>query len=106
GVFSGNGYLFWDSVHPTAKGHQLIGDRAFQASTAPEPSTLALLAVGCVSVLGWRRLKRGETRLEGLVVSHVLTSGRGERRRETWSRRRWVTAPPRGRPGAGRAISS
>jgi thermolabile hemolysin len=56
GVLSGQGYLFWDTVHPTTAGHQIIGDAAF-ASVAPEPTSLALLATGSLGVIvvGWRR---------------------------------------------------
>jgi phospholipase/lecithinase/hemolysin len=34
-------YLFWDSAHPTAAAHQLIGDLFYSA--IPEPSSLVLL---------------------------------------------------------------
>jgi len=44
-------YLFWDSVHPTAAGHRVLGD-AF-ARAVPEPATVALLIVGLA--LGARR---------------------------------------------------
>jgi phospholipase/lecithinase/hemolysin len=56
GVLSGNGYLFWDSVHPTTAGHQIIADAAHTAVT-PEPSSLALLSSGALSVIVfcWRR---------------------------------------------------
>ena len=37
-------YLFWDSVHPTERGHALIaGD--FYSTTVPEPSTITLMSV-------------------------------------------------------------
>ncbi|MBY0397490.1 MAG: SGNH/GDSL hydrolase family protein, partial [Thermoleophilia bacterium] len=42
GVVSGQGYLFWDNVHVTAAGHQIIGNRAF--ALVPEPSSAALMA--------------------------------------------------------------
>jgi phospholipase/lecithinase/hemolysin len=67
GILSGNpsapGYLFWDDVHPTTAGHQILATEAAQAVgaphtvAAPEPAGLTLLAAGLVSLLGygWRR---------------------------------------------------
>ncbi|HAJ61964.1 MAG TPA: GDSL family lipase [Cyanobacteria bacterium UBA8543] len=50
-----NQYLFWDSIHPTTAGHQLIADVAFsslnstQPTGVPEPgSTLGVLAFGAL----------------------------------------------------------
>jgi phospholipase/lecithinase/hemolysin len=37
-------YLFWDDLHPTAKGHALLGD-AF-ASAVPEPASFVLIGFG------------------------------------------------------------
>ncbi len=45
GNFGAPGYLFWDDVHPTTAGHQIIGDAAY-AAIAPEPTSLALLSTG------------------------------------------------------------
>jgi phospholipase/lecithinase/hemolysin len=33
-------YLFWDGKHPTAQGHLLIAEAAFQATAVPEPMTI------------------------------------------------------------------
>jgi outer membrane lipase/esterase len=44
-------YLFWDSVHPTARGHALIAG-AFYASAIPEPPVIALIAVAIL--IGFR----------------------------------------------------
>ena len=35
-----NQYLFWDGTHPTAQGHELIAEAAFQSTAVPEPLTL------------------------------------------------------------------
>jgi phospholipase/lecithinase/hemolysin len=57
GVRDGQGYLFWDPVHPTIAGHQLVGDQAFGALSTPEPSTVVLLGGGVLVLLGyaWRQ---------------------------------------------------
>jgi len=54
-------YLFWDDVHPSARGHQLIAQFAF-AALVPEPGVSALmmgvLALGGICVQ--RKTKRKE----------------------------------------------
>jgi outer membrane lipase/esterase len=46
--------LFWDGIHPTAKGHQIIAN-AFLATAVPEPSTYLLFAVGLAGLMAWQR---------------------------------------------------
>ena len=50
--YKGQGYLFWDTVHPTTEIQQLIGNIA--AATVPEPSALTLLLTAAPLVLAWR----------------------------------------------------
>ncbi len=53
-----NEYLFFDSVHPTASVHQLIGDRAHSIVT-PEPASLAIWGiVGLVVLVAVRKRRR------------------------------------------------
>jgi len=51
-----NQYLFWDDVHPTAAGHELIADNAFAA--LPEPSTFTMAGLGLVACALWSRRKQ------------------------------------------------
>lgn len=54
-------YLFWDDVHPSAQGHQLIAQFAFAAlNTVPEPGLSALI-VG-LSAFGGIALRRKKIR--------------------------------------------
>jgi phospholipase/lecithinase/hemolysin len=49
-----NHYLFWDGLHPTAAGHELIGLAA--AKVVPEPTSAVLLVVGGGLLLTRRKL--------------------------------------------------
>ncbi len=51
-------YLFWDTLHPTATAHALIGDAAY-AAVVPLPATAWLLG-SALGIAAWRR-RRGET---------------------------------------------
>lgn len=48
-----NRWLFWDGVHPTTYAHSLLAQRFYAA--VPEPGSLALLALGLLSVAAIRR---------------------------------------------------
>jgi phospholipase/lecithinase/hemolysin len=52
-----NQYLFWDELHPTAAGHEILAADAYQI-VAPEPATFALLGVGALAVFAARRRAR------------------------------------------------
>jgi len=54
GNLSGQGYLFWDTVHPTTVIQALIGATAF-ATVVPEPSSLTLVLIAAPLLLAWRR---------------------------------------------------
>ncbi|WP_310421896.1 PEP-CTERM sorting domain-containing protein [Chamaesiphon sp. VAR_48_metabat_135_sub] len=61
-------YLFWDDIHPTTRGHQLIGDLAFESLQVPEPTTMlgSLLAFGSVVTLK-RKIKPSKLKEKELV---------------------------------------
>ncbi len=42
-------YVFWDTVHPSARSQQIIGE-AFAAAVVPEPGTVALIAVAMLAM--------------------------------------------------------
>jgi phospholipase/lecithinase/hemolysin len=46
-----SGYLFWDSLHPTTVGHDLIAQYAY--NVVPEPAATLLLALA--GAMGVRR---------------------------------------------------
>lgn len=51
-----NEYLLWDTVHPTARGHEILSDAAL--AIVPEPGTATLLGLGLVMIAGRRRQAR------------------------------------------------
>jgi phospholipase/lecithinase/hemolysin len=54
---NGDGYLFWDTIHPTTQADQFIG--ALAAQSVPEPSSLVMLGTSLITVGGLAtRLRR------------------------------------------------
>ncbi len=56
GACPANEYIFWDGIHPTARGHQILA-QAMYAQVVPEPETYLLFAVG-LAALAWRSRQR------------------------------------------------
>lgn len=50
-----NSYLFWDGIHPTTAAHALLARRFAVALEVPEPSEIALLALGALALAMARR---------------------------------------------------
>jgi phospholipase/lecithinase/hemolysin len=48
-------FIFWDSVHPTARAHELLGAAMAESIPVPEPTTLALVALGIMGLAFTRR---------------------------------------------------
>ena len=66
-------YLFWDYVHPTTVGHQIIGDAAFNAlakdaTQVPEPPSVALVIIG-IAVSIWQQ-RNQRRRMKALRPLH------------------------------------
>lgn len=56
GTCGADNYLFWDGIHPSARGHQILAQQMY-AQVVPEPETYLLFAVG-LAALAWRSRKR------------------------------------------------
>ncbi len=65
-------YLFWDELHPSAAGHQLVGDAAL-ALVTPEPNSVLLAGAGMFA-------------LAIVCRHHGRHESRGARRRFLWCR--------------------
>jgi phospholipase/lecithinase/hemolysin len=64
-----NTYLFWDSVHPTAAGHLITADFAYDTLTAtPETSTWAMVLIG-FALLGFSAFRRNRKTRPQAVIS-------------------------------------
>jgi len=57
---AGDGFFFWDIIHPTTAAHSLIADGAFAALDIPEPATLLVFVFG-LAVLGSTVVRRRAT---------------------------------------------
>jgi outer membrane lipase/esterase len=44
-------YLFWDGIHPTAKGHTLLANAMLAVVAVPEPSTMLTLVAGLLVLM-------------------------------------------------------
>jgi phospholipase/lecithinase/hemolysin len=53
---NGQGYLFWDGLHPTTQGDQIIA--AVAAQSVPEPSSVVMLATAVTMVGTWAFRRR------------------------------------------------
>jgi phospholipase/lecithinase/hemolysin len=70
-------YLYWDMAHPTAAGHRVIADIAYDTLTAtPEPSTWAMIAIGFAGLgfMGYRASAKREARAPGIAELGVAAS--------------------------------
>jgi phospholipase/lecithinase/hemolysin len=50
-------YLFWDDLHPSARGHQIIAAEFAAAAAVPEPATFGVAAFALVAIAGVSRLR-------------------------------------------------
>jgi phospholipase/lecithinase/hemolysin len=54
-------FIFWDSIHPSARAHALLADAAF-AAVVPSPTTLLLIAAGLLAAACYGRSPRERSR--------------------------------------------
>jgi phospholipase/lecithinase/hemolysin len=54
-------YLFWDELHPTAAGHEILADEAL-ALVTPEPASISLIGAGLIGLAICRRRSAADRR--------------------------------------------
>jgi outer membrane lipase/esterase len=42
-------YLFWDDLHPSARGHEILA-RSFAQAAVPEPATFIVVSAGLIAI--------------------------------------------------------
>jgi len=57
-------YLFWDGIHPTSAGHQMLAEAMLAA--VPEPETYAMMVIGVVLV-GWQLRRRARREFQARI---------------------------------------
>lgn len=72
-------YLFWDDLHPTAAGHQLVAEEAAQL-VAPEPSSFSLLTIAAIG-LGIARSRRVRQAMSRIFASRYRSGAERPGRR-------------------------
>ncbi len=98
GVLSGQGYFFWDTVHPTTVAGQFVSDIAY--ATVPEPSSATLLVSAGGVLLAWSKLRGVIRRKRNQALRKLKLPPEPELDRPAAA----LTSPdPRPRDGIGRA---
>ena len=73
-TYHSSGILTYDGIHPTDLGNNLLADQISEGiyqSLVPEPTSLSLLAIGCLAMLHCQRCQKRE-KLVGLSAIHLF----------------------------------